>query len=158
MQSFGFPAFYLPPFLIYSVSCTQCRPPLSVTRLDSFPPVSYSIEVPCSLQSTAHSLCFASPIICSHSTCHLYRSTCHLSRLAQCYHATSLTSSPSTLSLLLGSPPLFQLSSCRCLYRHSGLSDRRLTYPPPPILLTVVSRFSQPSTRSLLPRYSFYLI
>ena len=54
-----------PLFLIYSVSCTQCRPPLSVTQLDSFPPVSYSIEAPCSPQSTAHPLCFASPLVCS---------------------------------------------------------------------------------------------
>ena len=34
-----------------------------MTRLDSFPPVSYSIEAPCSLQSTVHSLCFASPLV-----------------------------------------------------------------------------------------------
>ena len=83
------------------MSCTQCRPPLSVTRLDSFPPVSYSIEAPCSLQSTADSLCFASPLVCSlstrclyRSTRRLYRSTRRLSHLAQCYLSTSLTSSP----------------------------------------------------------------
>ena len=54
MRSFGFPAFYLPPFCRYSVSCTQCRPPLSVTRLDSLPPILYCIEAPWSPQSTAH--------------------------------------------------------------------------------------------------------
>ena len=165
MRSFGFPAFYLPPFLIYSVSCAQCRPPLSVTRLDSFPPVSYSIEAPSSLQSTTHSLCFASPLVCSLSL-YLLSLSLYLSSLP--FYSLSLSSSSVlllyvshvvsfTLSLSLGSLPLFRFPFRRRLYRHLGLSDRRLTYPPP-ILLAVVSCFAQPSTRSLLARYSFYSI
>ena len=70
--------------------------------------------MPCSLQSTAHSLCFASPLVCSTpsrhrlycSTRHLYRSTCRLTRLAQCYRSTFLTSS------LLRCPYRWDLSLC----------------------------------------------
>ena len=53
------------PLSLYTQCPVLSVDPLSVTQLDSFPPVSYSIEAPCSLQSTAHSLCFASPFVCS---------------------------------------------------------------------------------------------
>ena len=60
----------------------------------------------------------------------------------------------STLSLSLGSLPLFRFTSCRCLYQHSGLSDRRLTYPPPTDLaryrLSLLLTFYLLSTTSLL--------
>ena len=118
--------------------------------------------MPCSLQSTAHSLCFASPLIysmpsrhhyCSpcrlyHSPCHLYHSTRCLSHLAQCYRSMSLTSSP------LHHPYHWDLRLCSNS-PFVVVSTNTLVYPivgshtPPLILLTVISLSSQPSTLSL---------
>ena len=58
------------------------------------------------------------------------------------------------LSLSLGSPPLFRFPFRHHLYRHLGLSNHRLTYPPPPDLarcrLSLLSTFYYLSTPSLL--------
>ena len=72
-----------------------------------------------------------------------------------------------TLSLSLGSPPLFRFPFRRRLYRHLGLSDRRLTYPPPrscsllslsPLdLLLALYSLATPSIRSSWATIVYYL-
>ena len=94
--------------------------------------------MPCSLQSTAHSLCSAAPLICSTlallvvSLALLIISLVQLSavdlrlqrRLSLC-RSVVLSKSP----LSLGSLPLFRFPFRHRLYQHSGLSDRRLETP-----------------------------
>ena len=111
--------------------------------------------MPCSLQSTAHSLSYAPPLVCSLSLYSLslsfYSSSLLSSSVLPLYisHVVSFT-----LSLSLGSLPLFRFPFRRRLYRHLGLSDCRLTYPPPPNLahcrLLLLSTFYSLSTTSLL--------
>ena len=122
--------------------------------------------MPCSLQSTAHSLCSAAPLVCSTLTllvvslallvvslallvvslallvvslallvvslALLVVSLVQLSavdlrlqrRLSLC-QSVVLSKSPLSLGFL----PSFRFPLCRHLYRHSGLSDRRLKTP-----------------------------
>ena len=94
--------------------------------------------MPCSLQSTAHSLRSVAPLVCSTlallviSLALLVVSLVQLSAadLRLQHHlflCRSVVLSKSPLSL--GSLPLFQFPLCRCLYRHSGLSDHQLKTP-----------------------------
>ena len=123
----------------------------------------------------AHSLCFASPLVCSLS---LSLSSLSLYSSSLPFYLSSLSSSSAlllyvshivsfTLSLSLGSPPLFRFPFHHCLYRHLGLSDRRLTYPPPrscslsslsPLdLLLALYSLATPSIRSSWATIVYYL-
>ena len=117
--------------------------------------------MPCSLQSTAHSLCSATPLVCSTlallvislallvvSLVQLSAADLRLQRRLSLCRSVVLSKSP----LSLGSLPSFQFPLCRRLYRHSGLSDRRLKTPYLARCSTIVSfdLLSLPTTPLLL--------
>ena len=88
--------------------------------------------MPCSFQSTAHSLRSAAPLVCSTlallvvSLVQLSAADLHLQRCLSLCRSVVLSKSP---PLSLGSLPSFRFPLCRRLYRHSGLSDRWLETP-----------------------------